>query len=1044
MHPYDFKTIEPAIVDFWKDREIYEKCVQKNKGKKRFYYLDGPPYTTGQIHIGHAWGKALRDAILRYKRMRGFDVWDRPGFDMHGLPIEVKVEKKLGIKQKKEIIENIGLAKFTEECEKYALENLWPMVKDFMRIGVWMNWQNPYMTIRNEYIEGAWWALANAHKNGYLYLGKKSMTWCPQCETALAKHELEYENRTDDSIYVKFKLQDKPNEYLVIWTTTPWTIPFNMAVMVHPDIEYVKVKTKEEVWIVAKERVDDVFKKAGKSFEIVETVKGKDLAGLKYHHVFKEEVPFHQEQDAEKACTVLLSKEFVSVDDGSGLVHCAPGCGPEDFEIGKQNNIPPFNECDEHGVYREAMGSLKGLVAKQDDYKFIQLLEDKGALVAKTKIQHEYAHCWRSKTPIIYRATDQWFLATEKLKDKMVKENKSVDWVPEWAGNRWFDSWLSSLQDWCISRQRFWGIPLPIWTCECGKQKVIGTREELKKASGQELENVHRPWIDEVTIKCECGSIMHRVPDVLDVWLDSGCAPWATLNYPDDKKTFEEFGFPDLILEGKDQIRGWFNSLMCMSMVSTGKVPYKAVYMHGFINDAQGRKMSKSLGNVISPYEITDAYGADTLRYYQIGGAQPGLDLNFNHDDAKIKHKNLIVLWNVQKFMVDLAEELGKNPAELAFNDVKKHVHREEKYILSKVNSTIKKVTELFDTYHLNEVPGVIEECFLSLSRDYIQMVREKAAVGDDEDKTAVLYTIYTSLSAITTMFAPITPFICEQLHQHLKEKFNLSEESVHLRDWPVADEAFIDEELEALMTAAGLVVQGILAAREKAKLSVRWPVTQVKILSQDPVVLKAAEKLEETIKYQTNVKVVIAKDDLDEVSISAKGNPGTLGKEFGKKSPAVLQAVSNADGNKIMRALATKGRIDVQVEEETITLTKDHITIERQVSGDLVEAEFRAGFVYLDTSRTDELDAEGFAREIMRRVQQLRKDAGLKKTDTAEAHVKGSAQLIDMIAPWKERIEEKCGARVELSEEAPKKKFERSSEEKIKDKEVTLFVRKA
>jgi isoleucyl-tRNA synthetase len=1042
MHPYDFKVVEPAILDFWKDGKIYDKAVKKNAGKKRFYYLDGPPYTTGRSHIGHAWGKALRDSILRYKRMQGFDVWDQPGFDMHGLPIEVSVEKELGIKDKKEIMNKFGLANFVQACQKYALDQLWPMVEDFKRLGVWLNWPNPYMTIKNEYVEGAWWALAKANERKLLYLGKKSMTWCPRCATALAKHELEYENRSEDSIFVKLQVEGKPNEYLIVWTTTPWTIPFNLAVMAHPDFDYIRAQVDGETWILAEALAPGVIGAvAGKQYKVLDKFKGEKLAGTKYTHPFKDEVKFHQEIKEKHAHKVILSEKYVTTDAGSGLVHCAPGCGPEDFEVGKEHGLPAFNEVDEHGCFSDKMGSLAGLVAKQEDDKFVQLLDDKGLIVDKVKVEHEYAHCWRCKTPVIFRATDQWFLAVEKLRDQMVEQNKKVYWVPDWAGNRWFDSWLKSLQDWCISRQRFWGIPLPIWTCVCGKYKVISSNAEIKKLTGRELENLHRPWIDQVRIKCDCGKEMVRVPDVLDVWLDSGVAPWATLDYPSNESLFKTLGFPDLILEGKDQIRGWFNSLTCMSMISHGQIPFKAVYMHGFINDSQGRKMSKSLKNIISPYEIIDAYGADTLRYYQIGASQPGLDMNFNHEDAKIKHRNLIVLWNLQKFVVELARELKTAPNKMDDVVMKALCGVEERFMLSKMNSAVKTVTELFDTYKLNEIPMVIDDLFLALSRSYIQMVRDKAAVGDENERKAVLYTIYKTLTTAIKLFAPIAPFISEQIWQNLRKEFKLEEESIHLCEWPKANAKDINQKLEKQMTMADMVVQAVLSAREKIKVSLRWPVKAVQIVVQDDEVLQALEELEDVIKYQTNCKEVHGHKEFAEVQMKVKANAGALGKAFGAKSPKIMAKLAETSAKSILAQLAKDGKFTITIDKESVELNRDHIVVEREVPKRFVEVEFKQGFVYLDTERSDELDAEGFARELMRRVQQMRKEAGMQKSDHASVYIQTDS--VKMLEGWKSRIEEKCGASVKIGSIEPIKKHAHAAEERVKDKVFKLFLDK-
>ncbi|MBI4146432.1 isoleucine--tRNA ligase [Candidatus Woesearchaeota archaeon] len=1039
---YDFKLIEPDILKFWKDNQIYEKLVARNKGKKTFYYLDGPPYTTGKIHIGHAWGRALRDMVLRYKRMNGFDVWDQPGFDMHGLPIEVSVEKELGIKDKKEIVNKIGLQKFIQACEKYALDNLWPMIEDFKRLGVWMNWNNPYMTIKNEYIEGAWWALAKAHEKKLLYLGKKSMTWCPRCATALAKHELEYANRKDPSIFVKLSVGK--NEYLIIWTTTPWTLPYNMAVMAHPDFNYVKCQVEDETWILAEALAPAVIGAvAGKKYTVTQKVKGEALKGTKYTQPFKEEVPFHQKNKETHAYTVILSDKYVTLDAGSGLVHCAPGCGPEDFEVGKEHGITPFNEADEHGCFPESMGPLAGLVAKQDDHKFIELLETKGLLLGQSTIEHEYAGCWRCKTPVIFRATDQWFLAVEKLKQDMAEKNKKVHWTPDWAGNRQFDSWLKSLQDWCISRQRFWGIPLPIWTCTCGQHKVLASRQEIEKSTGKKLDNLHRPWIDQITLTCTCGKTMTRVPDVLDVWLDSGVAPWATLGYPEKQEQFKKLGGPDLILEGKDQIRGWFNSLTCMAFISHGQMPFKACYMHGFINDSQGRKMSKSLKNFITPYEIIDVYGADTLRYYQVGGAQPGVDLNFNHEDAKTKHRNLLVLWNIHNYLLDLSKELNRDPTKLDAVVMKTQFGIEEKYIFSKLHSTIKTVTQLYEEYRLNEIPAVLEELYLALSRSYIQMVRDKAALGDDVERQVVLYTVYTVLTESLKMLSTIAPFITEQIWHNLT--FKQPEESIHHCTWPKADEKMIDKKLEMQLTLADDVIQAILAAREKAKLTLRWPIKVVQIVTHDQELLKTLEELEDIIKTQTNTKEVHGHEELAEIKTTLKPNPGPLGKTFGAKSLAIMKAINALKPSEVLSQLTKNNTFTVKLDKETLELNQDHIILERTAPKHYVSMEFRNGIVYLDTTRTPELDAEGLAREIMRRVQQMRKDAGLVKTDSILLYAQTDSETAKQLAPWKEKIQEKCGAKTaHMDNKDPVKKHQHTAEETIKGKVVKLFMDKA
>ncbi|MFH1332227.1 MAG: isoleucine--tRNA ligase [archaeon] len=937
---YDFRKSEEEVLAFWEKSRIYEKAKAKNDGKKKFYYLDGPPYTSGKIHVGHAWGKALRDSIIRYKRMRGFDVWDQPGFDMHGLPIEVAVEKKLGIKDKKEVISTLGLAKFIEECRNFSIAEMHPMINDFKRIGIWMDWDDPYMTIKNEYIEGAWWALKKAHENGYLYKGLKTMTWCPRCATALAKHELNYETINDKSIFVKFPVVKHKNTFMIIWTTTSWTLPFNLAVMAHPDFDYVKAKIEDtdETWILAKGLAGAVITAvAGKKFKVIEEFKGKKLEGLKYRTPFYEDLPYHHELDkkSKKAYTVLMSDKYVDLSSGSGLVHCAPGCGPEDFEIGRQNKLPPYNELDEHGTFSQNMGKFSGMKARVDDSRFIDALEKKGLIIAITDISHEYAKCWRCNSDVVFRTTEQWFLAVEKLKEKMRDANKKIYWVPDWGGSRWFDSWLSNLQDWCISRQRFWGIPLPIWVCsnpKCNNFILVESKAELEQLGKKDVGDLHRPFVDEVIIDCpKCNSHMHRVEDVLDVWLDSGAASWAPLKYPSEKDTFKRFWPADLILEGKDQIRGWFNSMICLSMVSFKKPPYKAVYMHGFVNDAHGRKMSKSLKNIISPYEVIDKYGADTLRFYTISGASPGLDLNYNFEDTKLKHKNLEIFWNILNFIRSQSDFMDRNPKTLKVRTF----GVEEKYILSRLNSTIDEVTKLFDAYRLNETPQLVEKLFLDLSRTYIQMVREKASTGSEKEKAQVLYATYNVYLETLKLLSPIAPFITEKCYQELKEKFKLDKESVHLQEWPKADKKMINKKLEEQMEFVKTIIQEALAQREKAQLGVRWPLKKLLVTADDAGV-EAVNNLKDVLMFQLNVKAV----------------------------------------------RVDKGNFSVA----------------------------------LDTELTPELEAEGFSREITRRIQEMRKKANLKKQDLIELSVVSSYDL----SKFKKEVQKKVGAKT-ISFEKPR-----------------------
>jgi isoleucyl-tRNA synthetase len=1037
---YDALEIEKEILSFWEKNKVYSKVKAQGKGKKSYYFLDGPPYTSGKIHLGIAWNKALKDCVLRYKRMKGLDVWDRAGYDMHGLPTAHKVMEKLGMKNKDEI-PKLGVGKFIEECKRLSTSNLELMNKDFTRIGVWMDFENAYQSIRNEFMEGEWWLVKKAHENKRLYEGLKSMHWCPKCATALAKHELEYKNVKDDSIFLKFKVSGK-DEYLIIWTTTPWTIAYNLGVMVNPEEDYVKAKVGSEVWVVAKKLANIFISSLDKKFKILEEFKGIKLDGISYEHPFKEELKEWYgklKKKSSRVHTILLSKEYVDTGSGTGLVHCAPGCGPEDFEVGHRYGIPPFNTLDENGKYDSSMGKFSGWDAKGDNKRFVDELDKKGSVLAIRPVEHEYAHCWRCKNAVVFKTTKQWFFKVEDLKNKMRELNKKVSWIPDWAGNKWFDSWLDNLRDNGITRQRYWGTPLPIWRCSsCKEYVVVGSVNELKKLASKVPSDLHRPYIDKVKIKCKCGSSMERIPDILDVWIDAGTTSWSCLDYPQKKELFKKLWPPDFILEGKDQIRGWFNLLLVASMVSMGKHSYKACYMHGFVQDAEGRKMSKSLGNIISPYEVIDKFGADTLRYYMLGGANPGLDLNYNMEDTKIKHKNLTVLWNLHKYLIDLVRNNKLDAKKLRID--KKKCSVEEKYIISKLNSTIKKVTSLFEKYKLDEVPWLIEELYLELSRTYIQLTREKSSVGGKEEKELVIAVIYYVLFEVLKLSAPIMPFITEKIYLNLKEVFGLKGESIHMHKWPEYIDTDIDNALEKNISVIQNVVQSVLAGREKIQRGIRWPLKEVIVVSKDEKVVEAVEKLENLLKIQANVKEIRVQETMPGVKSSVKADFGKIGPDFGRLAPKVVAKIAIESPESVLKHIEKEQKFVVNIDGKKVNVVKEHLIVERSVPEGYQEIEFRGGILYLNKELTPELEAEGFAREVMRRVQSLRKKAGLEKKDRIDLFIKTEIDLKN----FEDAIIEKVGAKtLTISESAPKVKFGFNSKEKVKGKDFEIWLSK-
>ncbi|MCH8329085.1 MAG: isoleucine--tRNA ligase, partial [Nanoarchaeota archaeon] len=880
-----------------------------------------------------------------------------------------------------------------------------------------------------------------AHENKRLYEGEKTMHWCSKCATSLAKHELEYKNVKDSSIFVKFPIKNKKDEYLIVWTTTPWTIPFNLGVMANPNLDYIKAKVGDEIWIVAKALSAPLISSLlNKQFSVLEEFKGKKLLGLKYTHPFEDDFPKLKElsEKNENVHTVVLSEEYVDTTAGSGLVHMAPGCGPEDYEVGHKNNIPPFNTLTENGVFDENSGIFSGLTAKKDDKKITEEIKKKGFLLAETEVEHDYAHCWRCKNPVIYRTTTQWFFKIEDLKERMRKLNKDIKWIPDFAGSKNFDNWLENLRDNGITRQRYWGTPLPVWKCkQCKDFVVVGSIDELKKLAGKIPEDLHKPWIDSVKIKCNCGSEKERIPDILDVWIDAGSASWNCLDFPRRKDLFEKLYPADFILEGVDQIRGWFNLLFVASMVAMNNPSFKAVYMHGFINDAKGRKMSKSLGNYILPHEVIDKYGADTLRYYMISSANPGIDLNYNFDDMKVKYRHLTVLWNLHNYLIDLANNANTNPHDLKIR--KDRFSIEENYIFSKLNSTIRKATKLFDDYKLNEIPLLIEDLFLKLSRTYIQLTRDKSS-GDE--KKVVLYTVYNVFMESLKMFAPIAPFITEKIYQNLKKQFNLNEESIHFYSWPKYDEKFINKELELEMDNIGDVIQAILALREKLQLGVRWPLQGAVIVTKDEKTIKAVETLKEIIKKQTNIKELDVQQSLPGITQIIKADYSKLGPDFGKRAPQIIAKLISESPETILSHLEKEGKYTIKLDKEKVNIVKEHLIVTRKVPAPYIEGAFKNGFVYLNKDVDEDLEAEGYTRELMRRVQELRKKSGLQKQDRISLFIKTDEELMNTLNTFHSIIKERVGAStLKISNLKPSKKHKFTSKETVRDKKFELFL---
>ncbi|MBI2146377.1 isoleucine--tRNA ligase [Candidatus Woesearchaeota archaeon] len=1037
---YNFKELEPQLVEFWKNNKVLEKLEKKNAKGKKFYFLDGPPYTSGKFHLGHAWNYALKDIGLRYKRSRGFKVWNRNGFDVHGLPTEHKVMDKYKLITKEDI-QKFGLAKFIKECQKFCLEMAEVMTTDLERMGITVRQKNPYMALHTEFMEGEWALIKKAYETKRLYYGEKVLTWCQHCETAVAKHECEYETVKDKSIFVKFPLKGKSGEYLIVWTTTPWTIPFNLAVMVGPEIDYVKVEVEGEKWILAKALAGVVVQAViGKSMKVLEEFKGKTLEGLEYTHPFAELLPQYAQLKKEHphVHTIILSDEFVDTTAGTGLVHAAPGCGPEDQEACKPYDIPPFNTLTENGYFPKEMGTFSGLRAKVNDDSFTAALKKVGALLATTDVEHEYPHCWRCHKPVVFRITFQWFFKVEDLRQAILDGNKRVHWVPDTA-NHAYESWIRNLKDNSISRQRYWGTPLPIWKCaKCGTVKVIGSRKEIEDAGGKVPRNLHVPWIDKVKLSCSCGSVMKRVPDVIDVWVDAGTTSWNCLD--NDPQLLQELYPADFIMEAKEQTRLWFSMLSICSYIYRHENAFRNVYVYGMLNDLDGRKMSKSLGNIISPYELIDKHGVDVLRYYMCQN-NAGQDINFSWDECGTKARYLHILWNIHILLINLAKENKCNPFKLKTGKKQRGV--EERYIFSKLHSTIRIVTARFESYQLDQAIAPLEELCLELSRTYIQMIRDKSSIGSERDKEVCMATIAEVLLDSLKMFSIVCPFVAEAIYQNLREEFKLKQLSISHFSWPDCHDEYVDATLEQHLQHAHGIIRAALNAREKAKLSLRWPVKEIVIMSRDEGIADTVAALRNVLGTQTNAKEIRVVDHLPELEVQLEPNPGALGSAYGKLTPEIMAHLASTNAEDVQKKMLQENKYSFELHGNEVKISEEMVTFMHTVPENYQESAFSQGFVYVNLERTEELESEGYAREIMRHLQSLRKKAGLEKSDRITVFLRVPEKM--QMEKFSEDIQEKVGAlSLDISATNPSKDYTTADAFSVKGKDFKVWFEKA
>jgi isoleucyl-tRNA synthetase len=1003
---YTPADVETAIETYWDDTNAYEATKEAHADDPSFFFVDGPPYTSGQMHLGTAWNKTLKDAIIRYKRMTGHHVTDRPGYDMHGLPIEVKVEEELGFETKRDI-EEYGMESFIEECKRFAVDNRKAMDEDFQSIGVWMDWDNPYETLSPEYMEAAWWAFQQVDDRGLVERGKRSVSYCPRCQTAIAANEVEYDEITSPSIYVRFPLSNKEGS-LVIWTTTPWTIPANTFVAVDKDLTYQAVRAEQgddsEVLYIAESCVEDVLKQGRyDDYTVVEEYSGDELTGWEYDHPLADQVQTYADF---AGAGEVYTAEYVEA-DRTGLVHSAPGHGQEDFARGQELDLETFVPVDGRGEFTEAAGQYTGTFVRDANDEIIDDLDEEGVLLSSGTHEHRYGHCWRCDTDIIFLATDQWFITVTDIKDELLDNINDSEWYPQWARDNRFRDFVADAPDWNVSRQRYWGIPLPIWESvddtDTGDNStsddwiVIGTREELAERADQDVNpaeiDLHRPAVDPLTIT-ENGTRYERVPDVFDVWIDSSVASWGTIDYPGETDAYDELWPADFIVEAHDQTRGWFWSQLGMGTAATGQVPYEEVMMHGFANDENGRKMSKSRGNIVTPEEAIDRAGRDPLRAYLLSHDQQGVDLSFEWDGLGEMQSTLNIFWNVFRFPLPYMDLDGYDPATADLSEGSMNIVDE--WVLSRLQSVKATTRAAWEEYEIDTAVNTILEFITDdVSRFYIKAIRERMWADEDSaSKRGAYATLSTVLDETIRLLAPIAPYLTEQMYQHL----NGSETTVHALSYPSVDPEWQNETLESEMAVLRDVEEAAANARQQGGRKLRWPVPRVIVEAEDDSIADAVESLSGLLADRVNTEAIETVTQFDELIERAQPEMSVIGPEFGADAQRVMDAIEGGS-----REILTEG---VTIDGEQYEITDEMITFDAEPPAYISAADFDGGTVYVDTSLTESIEAEGYARDVIRRIQQMRKELALDvDTEIQTAVDVADDRVADLVAQQRDVV---------------------------------------
>ena len=989
--PTDLKFVEREreVEKFWADNNIFKKSIDSRKDAKTYMFYDGPPTANGKPHIGHVLTRVIKDMIPRYRTMKGYKVPRKAGWDTHGLPVELEVEKLLGIDGKDQI-EAYGLDPFISKCK----ESVWKykgMWEEFSGVvGFWADMEDPYVTYHNDFIESEWWALKKIWDRGLLYKGFKIVPYCPRCGTPLSSHEVAqgYKDVKERSAIVRFKVKDE-DAYFLAWTTTPWTLPSNVALCVNPEEMYVRVKHEGYTYIMAEALVETVLKE---NFEVIESFKGKTLE-------YKEYEPLFDFVNPDKKAWFVTCDSYVTLTDGTGIVHIAPAFGEDDSRVGRNYDLPFVQLVNAKGELTEET-AWAGVFVKKADPLVLEALEKDGKLFDAPNFEHSYPHCWRCNTPLIYYARESWYIKMSAVKEDMIRNNNTINWIPESIGKGRFGDWLENLQDWAISRNRYWGTPLNIWQCECGHMHSIGSIEELKAMSDNCPDDIelHRPYIDDVTIKCEkCGKQMKRVPEVIDCWFDSGAMPFAQHHYPFENKDIFEQQFPaDFISEAVDQTRGWFYSLLAISTLIFNEAPYKNVIVLGHVQDENGQKMSKSKGNAVDPMEALKEYGADAIRWYFYVNSAPWLPNRFH---GKVvtegQRKFMGTLWNTYAFYVLYAEIDNFDPTKYSLDYDKLSVM--DKWLLSKLNTLIKDVDGHLENYRITESARVLQEFTDELSNWYVRRCRERYwAKGMEQDKINAYMSLYTALVTLAKLAAPLIPFMTEEIYQNLVRSVDTkAPESIHLCDYPVADNSLIDKSLEDSMDEVLNVVVLGRAARNAANIKNRQPIGNMYIKAEETL----GELYTQIIKEELNVKNVEFREDVENfVSYSFKPQLKTVGPKYGKLLGKIREVLTNLDGAKAMTELKSNGSLDFDFDGEKVSLTNEDLLIDTVKSDNYISEGNNKVTIVLDINLTKELLDEGFLRELISKVQTMRKEAGFEVVDHIELFLKDNAKLIDIV----------------------------------------------